>query len=118
MAKRTTLLGAPDPDEPIRPTDPASGEADGVAAPAGSMGLSVWVTAQSSGPVQRRGRYVPDSVRHPARMLPEIAAHAITTYTAPGDLVLEPGCPYPASSSAVSPTRPCFFVMSGCGTTT
>jgi hypothetical protein len=92
VAKRTTLLAAPDPDEPIGPTDPTSGEADGVAAPQGSMGLSVWVTAQSSGPSQRRGRYVPDSVRHPARMLPEIAAHAITTYTAPGDLVLDPMC--------------------------
>jgi hypothetical protein len=90
VAKRTTLLAAPDPDEPIHPTRPA---VDGVAAAAaGSGGLSVWVTAQSSGPSQRRGRYVPESVRHPARMLPTIAAHAITTYTAPGDLVLDPMC--------------------------
>ncbi|MEU8158802.1 TRM11 family SAM-dependent methyltransferase [Micromonospora parva] len=55
-------------------------------------GLSVWATAQSTGPVQRRGRYVPESVRHPARMLPAIAAHAIAAYTQPGDLVLDPMC--------------------------
>lgn len=39
--------------------------------------LSVWATAQSTGPVQRRGRYVPESVKHPARMHPAIAAHAV-----------------------------------------
>jgi SAM-dependent methyltransferase len=55
-------------------------------------GLSVWATAQSAGPVQRRGRYVPESVAHPARMLPAIAAHAVATYTQPGDLVLDPMC--------------------------
>ncbi|QDY11162.1 site-specific DNA-methyltransferase [Micromonospora sp. HM134] len=55
-------------------------------------GLSVWATAQSTGPVQRRGRYMPESVKHPARMLPAIAAHAITAYTRPGDLVLDPMC--------------------------
>jgi SAM-dependent methyltransferase len=55
-------------------------------------GLSVWATAQATGPVQRRGRYVPESVQHPARMLPAIAAHAVHAYTAPGDLVLDPMC--------------------------
>ncbi|AEB42610.1 TRM11 family SAM-dependent methyltransferase [Micromonospora maris] len=55
-------------------------------------GLSVWTTAQTTGPVQRRGRYVPESVKHPARMLPAIAAHAIDAYTQPGDLVLDPMC--------------------------
>ncbi|WP_229688153.1 TRM11 family SAM-dependent methyltransferase [Micromonospora yangpuensis] len=56
------------------------------------QGLSVWATAQSTGPVQRRGRYVPQSVRHPARMLPAIAAHAVHAYTRPGDLVFDPMC--------------------------
>ena len=56
------------------------------------MGVSVWATAQQTGPVQRRGRYLPESVRHPARMLPAIAAHAVHTYTEPGDLVLDPMC--------------------------
>ncbi|BCJ65689.1 hypothetical protein GCM10009779_02680 [Polymorphospora rubra] len=55
-------------------------------------GLSVWATAQSNGPVQRRGRYVPESVKHPARMLPAIAAHAVHAYTRPGDLVFDPMC--------------------------
>ncbi|MFC0532117.1 TRM11 family SAM-dependent methyltransferase [Phytohabitans kaempferiae] len=54
--------------------------------------LSVWVTAQRTGPVQRRGRYVAGSVAHPARMLPAIAAHAISAYSRPGDLVLDPMC--------------------------
>ncbi|MDG4755797.1 DNA methyltransferase [Micromonospora sp. WMMD718] len=58
----------------------------------GPEGLSVWATAQSTGPVQRRGRYVRESVQHPARMLPAIAAHAVTAYTQPGDLVLDPMC--------------------------
>jgi hypothetical protein len=52
--------------------------------------LSVWATAQSAGPSQRRGRYVRESVQHPARMLPAIAAHAVNRYTQPGDLVLDP----------------------------
>jgi hypothetical protein len=50
----------------------------------------VWATAQITGPGQRRGRYVAESVHHPARMLPAIAAHAIAAYTEPGDLVLDP----------------------------
>ena len=58
----------------------------------GLDGLSVWATAQSTGPVQRKGRYMAESVKHPARMLPAIAAHAITHYTQPGDLVLDPMC--------------------------
>jgi modification methylase len=92
VPKRTTLLAAPDPDEPTGPTSDTTDDADGAAAPQGPEGLSVWVTAQSAGPSQRRGRYVPESVQHPARMLPAIAAHAIITYTQPGDLVLDPMC--------------------------
>ncbi|WP_194892105.1 TRM11 family SAM-dependent methyltransferase [Catenulispora pinisilvae] len=53
---------------------------------------SVWVTAQRNSRAQRAGRYVPESVAHPARMLPDIAAHAITSYTEPGDLVADPMC--------------------------
>ncbi|MEV6491566.1 DNA methyltransferase [Actinoplanes sp. NPDC051633] len=55
-------------------------------------GLSVWATAQSTGPVQRKRRYVGESVKHPARMLPAIAMHAVNAYTQPGDLVLDPMC--------------------------
>jgi modification methylase len=54
--------------------------------------LSVWPTAQQPARAQRAGRYVELSGTHPARMLPAIAARAITTYTAPGDLVVDPLC--------------------------
>ncbi|GAA1962001.1 TRM11 family SAM-dependent methyltransferase [Kitasatospora viridis] len=53
---------------------------------------SVWATAQANGPKQRRDRYTPTSTTHPARMLPAIAAHAVRTYTRPGQLVLDPMC--------------------------
>ncbi|WP_425413188.1 TRM11 family SAM-dependent methyltransferase [Micromonospora matsumotoense] len=93
-----TTTGHPDPNEP-NTFSPAAGEDypgrhreyDGRHR-ADSDGLSVWATAQSTGPVQRRGRHVPESVKHPARMLPAIAAHAIAAYTRPGDLVLDPMC--------------------------
>lgn len=54
--------------------------------------VSVWATAQHAPAAQRAGRYHPDGVAHPAKMLPAIAAHAITHYTRPGDLVLDPMC--------------------------
>ncbi|MET7796708.1 TRM11 family SAM-dependent methyltransferase [Streptomyces decoyicus] len=57
-----------------------------------TLPLSVWNTAPTSAPAQRKGRYVPGSAAHPAKMLPAIAAHAINTYTEPGDLVLDPMC--------------------------
>lgn len=53
---------------------------------------SVWLTAQTSAPAQRTGRYLPATAAHPAKMLPAIAAHAIAQYTRPGDLVLDPMC--------------------------
>jgi modification methylase len=53
---------------------------------------SVWMTAQRPAPAQRAGRYLAASAAHPAKMLPAIAAQAITHYTHPGDLVLDPMC--------------------------
>ncbi|MFD9211305.1 TRM11 family SAM-dependent methyltransferase [Streptomyces sioyaensis] len=53
---------------------------------------SVWNTAPTSAPAQRKGRYTPGSAAHPAKMHPGVAAHAIATYTKPGDLVLDPMC--------------------------
>jgi modification methylase len=41
---------------------------------------------------QRRGRYLPESNRHPGKMLPAIARRAITSYSNPGDLVVDPMC--------------------------
>ncbi|MFC3454347.1 DNA methyltransferase [Amycolatopsis speibonae] len=52
--------------------------------------LSVWATAQTSPAAQRKGRYVPESTAHPAKMLPAVAAHAIRAYTRPGELVFDP----------------------------
>jgi modification methylase len=60
--------------------------------PAAGLPLSVWVTAQRDSRTQRRGRYLPASTAHPAKMLPAIAAAAITRYTQPGELVLDPMC--------------------------
>jgi modification methylase len=54
--------------------------------------LAVWPCAQSTGQWQRHGRYLPESNRHPAKMLPEIARRAISFYSKPGDLVLDPMC--------------------------
>ncbi|MDI2130569.1 TRM11 family SAM-dependent methyltransferase [Yinghuangia seranimata] len=59
--------------------------------PAGGR-WSVWATAQQSSAAQRRGRYTPGSMAHPAKMLPAIAAHAVDAYTRPGDRVLDPMC--------------------------
>ena len=61
-------------------------------ADAPELRLSVWPTAQRDARTQRRGRYLPDSTAHPAKMLPAIAATAIARYTEPGDLVADPMC--------------------------
>ncbi|NHO84952.1 TRM11 family methyltransferase [Micromonospora sp. CMU55-4] len=53
---------------------------------------SVWLTCQIPARDQRRGRYVPTTSSHPAKMLPHAAAHAIATYSRPGDLVFDPMC--------------------------
>lgn len=57
-----------------------------------SAAVSVWATAQTSPAAQRKLRYTPESVAHPAKMLPAVAAYAIEHYTQPGDLVLDPMC--------------------------
>jgi hypothetical protein len=53
---------------------------------------SVWLTCQRPAREQRRGRYAPETASHPGKMLPDLAAHAIATYTSPGDLVVDPMC--------------------------
>ncbi|GGM83648.1 hypothetical protein GCM10012275_62800 [Longimycelium tulufanense] len=54
--------------------------------------VSVWTTAQQVARTQHAGRYVPDSSTHPAKMLPAIARHVITTFTRLGELVGDPMC--------------------------
>ncbi|MGC2375506.1 MAG: DNA methyltransferase [Solirubrobacteraceae bacterium] len=54
--------------------------------------LALWPCAQRTSQWQRHGRFVPESNRHPAKMLPEIARRVIAAYSDPGDLVLDPMC--------------------------
>ncbi len=60
--------------------------------PTGELPLSVWPTAQTPSRWQRHGRYLAASGAHPAKMLPAIARQAISAYTAPGELVVDPMC--------------------------
>jgi DNA modification methylase len=53
---------------------------------------SVLATGQQPSRLQRQGRYLPETMRHPARMLPKIAAQVIAAYTRPGELVVDPMC--------------------------
>lgn len=57
-----------------------------------SAPASVLMTGQQPSRVQRKGRYTPESIAHPAKMLPAIAAQVITLYTRPGELVIDPMC--------------------------
>jgi hypothetical protein len=51
---------------------------------------SVWLTGQQPSRDLRKGRYSPESITHPGKMLPTIARYAIRTYTEPGDIVADP----------------------------
>ncbi|MFL6117469.1 MAG: TRM11 family SAM-dependent methyltransferase [Catenulispora sp.] len=77
----TTPAAVTDPDSRAAQTDAHQ-----------SVRGSVWLTAQRNSRSQRAHRFVPESVAHPAKMLPEIVRHAITQYTEPGDLVVDPMC--------------------------
>ncbi|MEE2038919.1 DNA methyltransferase [Nocardiopsis sp. CT-R113] len=70
----------------MRHESPAGGDG------ARGAGWSVWATGQQQARQQRGNRYSRLSVEHPGRMLPAIARHAITTYTRPGQVVLDPMC--------------------------
>jgi SAM-dependent methyltransferase len=81
------------PALPTAAPDTTTGTADDTASKAlRELPVSVWTTAQTSPAAQRKNRYVAESTAHPAKMLPAVAAHAITHYTRPGDLVLDPMC--------------------------
>lgn len=53
---------------------------------------SVWRVGEQPARVQRRGRYLPGSNAHPGKMLPALAREAISRYSRPGELVLDPMC--------------------------
>ena len=57
---------------------------------AAQVPVSVWLTGQQVARIQRADRYLPDSVRHPGKMLPAIARHAVQAYTQPGQIVFDP----------------------------
>jgi modification methylase len=54
--------------------------------------LAVWACAQRTSQWQRHHRYLPESNRHPAKMLPALARHAIDAYSDPGDLIVDSMC--------------------------
>jgi modification methylase len=82
------------PEYPHRPEDAdRPGRRDASSADSAEpVPLSVWACAQRPAVWQRRGRYLPATTAHPAKMLPALAATAITSYTQPGELVLDPMC--------------------------
>ncbi|MFG1642665.1 TRM11 family SAM-dependent methyltransferase [Amycolatopsis sp. NPDC049252] len=98
MAATPPSTPNPSVDEPTMPLSRAFIDALDTAPPAGTQAaedklpVSLWATAQTSPAAQRKGRYVPESTAHPAKMLPAVAAHAIKHYTRPGDVVLDPMC--------------------------
>jgi len=71
--------------------DPVIANGDNPAEPAGRM-VTVWPVNQLPARLQRAGRYTAGSTAHPGKMLPVLAAHVITAYTQPGDLILDPMC--------------------------
>ena len=54
--------------------------------------LAVWPCAQRTSQWQRYKRYLPESNRHPGKMLPALARRAVEDYSDPGDLILDPMC--------------------------
>ncbi|TDB89965.1 site-specific DNA-methyltransferase [Actinomadura sp. KC216] len=60
--------------------------------PISPLPASVLATGQRPSRLQRQGRYTPESMRHPGKMLPAIAATVIDSFTRPGDLVVDPMC--------------------------
>ena len=54
--------------------------------------LAVWTCTQQTGQQQRLGRYVPESTRHPGKMLPELARRIVLAYSQQRDLIVDPMC--------------------------
>jgi len=50
--------------------------------------LAVWPCAQTTG----FQRYVSESIRHPGKMLPELARRIVLAYSQPRDLIVDPMC--------------------------
>lgn len=54
------------------------------------MPVNFWLVGQHNSQRQRSGRYAPASIRHPGKMLPELARRLIQSYTKPGEWILDP----------------------------
>ena len=52
----------------------------------------IWLTGQQPSRTQHARRYTPESMAHPAKMMPTVAAHAIAIYTGPASWVCDPMC--------------------------
>lgn len=52
--------------------------------------VNLWFVGQQASSQQRAWRYVPASVAHPGKMLPELARRILGEYTGPGAWVLDP----------------------------
>lgn len=68
-------------------TSPRLANTDSEAVP-----LAIWPCAQTTAQRQRAGRYVPESTRHPGKMLPELARRILTAYSEPRAIVIDPMC--------------------------
>lgn len=55
-----------------------------------NLPVNVWFVGQRNSLAQRRGRYHPSTIRHPGKMLPELARQLVKHYTKPGDWILDP----------------------------
>lgn len=85
------LPGFSDLEQGTQP-QPKSSCCLGRCATPGRRPVSVWACSQQTSRFQRAGRYLPESIAHPARMLPAITRHLIHTYTDPHELVFDPMC--------------------------
>lgn len=73
-------------------TTPDDHDPDGPGMASQGAAGRVWLCAQRSPAAQRAGWFTPESLAHPARMLPDLATAAIEAYTLPGEWVLDPMC--------------------------
>ncbi len=89
-----TRRRAPDQGCPATPQRPRRRTRVRTRAPyrTANLPIALWPCAQTTSQWQRHGRYLPESNRHPGKMLPALARRAIESYSDPGDLILDPMC--------------------------
>jgi modification methylase len=71
----------------------------------------VWAVGGRPARVQRRGRYLAESAAHPDRTVPDLTRRAVTEFTRPGGVVVDPMCGVGTSLvEAVHLGRDCFGI--------